>query len=359
MSGQRNTLAYEFSLRAIGSFSALFALYLGREQAEDTAMRCHASRTPAPVQAKADPSRLFAPARRFGTEQRPEGARPTALPAGLGAAFSLADVPVHARPAGTTGQGGLPEPLKAGVERLSGLAMDDVRVHRNSPEPAKLGALAFAKGSDIHLGPGQERHLPHEAWHVVQQKQGRVQATTQMKGGEIGSDQALEQEADTMSGKLDGIHSLGEPAATYMEAILYDELRFLTKLIGATPQGKLAPRAFDGSIKQSFVFGVVEEMKKILAVEYQWKMKEFTKPASFKFGVEATKDTEEVSVAGEVGGVLFARGKAGEPEKTLQAAFDKALQAQLGNVATEDAAKKSAADKKAAEKAARKAAKGK
>jgi hypothetical protein len=27
--------------------------------------------------------------------------------------------------------------------------------------------------------PGQEQHLPHEAWHVVQQKQGRVKPTGQ------------------------------------------------------------------------------------------------------------------------------------------------------------------------------------
>ena len=89
-------------------------------------------------------------------------------------------------------RGGLPKWLKAGIERLSGLAMDDVRVHRNSSEPAKLGALAYTKGSDIHLGPGQERHLPHEAWHVVQQKQGRVQATAQMKGVAISEDAGLE-----------------------------------------------------------------------------------------------------------------------------------------------------------------------
>ena len=79
--------------------------------------------------------------------------------------------------------------------------MDDVRVHRDSPEPAKLGALAFTKGSDIHLGPGQERHLPHEAWHVVQQKQGRVQATTQLKGVEINDSAALEAEADAMGSR--------------------------------------------------------------------------------------------------------------------------------------------------------------
>jgi hypothetical protein len=110
--------------------------------------------------------------------------------------FSFADTPVHAPSAETPGRPGLPEALKAGVERLSGFAMDDVRVHRDSPEPAKLGALAFARGRDIHLGPGQERHLPHETWHVAQQKQGRVKATTQMKGEELNDCADLEAEAD-------------------------------------------------------------------------------------------------------------------------------------------------------------------
>ncbi|HAP61901.1 MAG TPA: hypothetical protein DCR93_21180, partial [Cytophagales bacterium] len=36
-------------------------------------------------------------------------------------------------------------------------------------------------GTDIHLAPGQQKHLPHEAWHVVQQKQGRVKPTLQPK----------------------------------------------------------------------------------------------------------------------------------------------------------------------------------
>ena len=72
------------------------------------------------------------------------------------------------------GSAGLPGNLQAGIEHLSGLSLDGVRVHRNSDAPAKVGALAYAQGRDIHLGPGQERHLPHEAWHVVQQAQGRV-----------------------------------------------------------------------------------------------------------------------------------------------------------------------------------------
>src|SRR4051794_40837264 len=97
---------------------------------------------------------------------------------------------------------GLPAGLKAGVEQLSGIAMDDVRVHRNSAEPARLGADAYARGSDIHLGPGQERHLPHEAWHVVQQKQGRGRPTMQLKGAvAINDESGLESEADAMGAK--------------------------------------------------------------------------------------------------------------------------------------------------------------
>ncbi len=102
----------------------------------------------------------------------------------------------------TTSASSLPAPLRTGIERLSGLAMDDVRVHRNSPAPAGLGAVAYAKGSEIHLGPGQERHLPHEAWHVVQQKQGRVRPTMQLKAGvAINDESGLEQEADAMGAR--------------------------------------------------------------------------------------------------------------------------------------------------------------
>ncbi|HAA17208.1 MAG TPA: hypothetical protein DCE41_38045, partial [Cytophagales bacterium] len=78
---------------------------------------------------------------------------------------------------GSSSSTGLPGSLKSGIESLSGLAMDDVSVHHNSDKPAQLQAHAYAQGTDIHLAPGQEQHLPHEAWHVVQQKQGRVQPT--------------------------------------------------------------------------------------------------------------------------------------------------------------------------------------
>ena len=94
---------------------------------------------------------------------------------------------------------GLPGELKAGIESLSGRSLDPVEVHYNSSQPAQLNALAFAQGNHIHLAPGQERHLPHEAWHVVQQAQGRVEPTGRLTGGvSVNDDPALEQEADVM-----------------------------------------------------------------------------------------------------------------------------------------------------------------
>ena len=103
---------------------------------------------------------------------------------------------------------GLPDNLKTGMENLSGMSLDDVKVHRNSDQPAQLQAHAYAQGTDIHLGPGQEEHLPHEAWHVVQQKQGRVKPTVQLKGKvNINDDAGLEKEADVMGEKaLSTVH---------------------------------------------------------------------------------------------------------------------------------------------------------
>jgi Domain of unknown function (DUF4157) len=96
---------------------------------------------------------------------------------------------------------GLPDNLKAGVESLSSMSLDEVRVHYNSSKPAALQALAYTQGTDIYVGPGQESHLPHEAWHVVQQKQGRVQPTIQAKEVSINDDGRLEHEADLMGAK--------------------------------------------------------------------------------------------------------------------------------------------------------------
>lgn len=128
---------------------------------------------------------------------------------------------------------GLPDNLKSGIESLSGMSMDHVRVHYNSEKPAQLQAHAYAQGSEIHVAPGQEQHLPHEAWHVVQQAQGRVKPTAQMKGDvQVNDDIGLEAEADLMGGKamqmvaerqntrskyVDGEWNAGKPAVSIIQ----------------------------------------------------------------------------------------------------------------------------------------------
>ncbi|VVD59169.1 eCIS core domain-containing protein [Pandoraea anhela] len=125
-------------------------------------------------------------------DNRPESERITQLQA-----VAHASSPARQSINGT----GLPDTLKHGIESLSGMSMSDVKVHYNSDKPAQLQAFAYAQGTDIHVGPGQERHLPHEAWHVVQQRQGRVRATIQAKGVGINDDTDLEREADVMGAR--------------------------------------------------------------------------------------------------------------------------------------------------------------
>lgn len=107
---------------------------------------------------------------------------------------------------------GLPDNLKTGIEGLSGLSLEDVRVHYNSPRPTQLQAFAYAQGKEIHVAPGQERYLPHEAWHVVQQKQGRVKPTIKLKGVNINDNTQLEKEADTMGDRATNNRSGSSPA---------------------------------------------------------------------------------------------------------------------------------------------------
>jgi len=102
----------------------------------------------------------------------------------------------------------LPDDLKTGIEKLSGYSLAAVRVNYNSPKPTQLQALAYTQGTEIHIAPGQEEHLPHEAWHVVQQAQGRVKPTMQLKDGvPVNDDEGLEREADVMGQRAGSIRA--------------------------------------------------------------------------------------------------------------------------------------------------------
>jgi hypothetical protein len=105
---------------------------------------------------------------------------------------------------------GLPDELKTGIESLAGMSLDHVKVVYNSSKPAEVNALAFAEGSVIHVAPGQEAHLPEEAWHIVQQMQGKVRATTEVNGKAVNNDPELEKEAAEMGAKASEHTTVGD-----------------------------------------------------------------------------------------------------------------------------------------------------
>ncbi|WP_162231119.1 eCIS core domain-containing protein [Sunxiuqinia dokdonensis] len=100
----------------------------------------------------------------------------------------------------------LPEELQAKMETSFGSDFSNVKIHKNSKKAAKLNALAFTQGEQIHFAPGQfnphsksgQELIGHEMAHVTQQRQGRVSSTGTVNGMPMNRDKGLESEADTM-----------------------------------------------------------------------------------------------------------------------------------------------------------------
>jgi Domain of unknown function (DUF4157) len=102
----------------------------------------------------------------------------------------------------------LPEGIRTSVEQLAHVPMDDVRVFPNSDKPAEVQADAITQATDIHLGPGQDKHLAHEAWHVAQNKQKRVDPGEPIgEGVTINKNQGLEKEADDKAVEIERMAS--------------------------------------------------------------------------------------------------------------------------------------------------------
>lgn len=91
---------------------------------------------------------------------------------------------------------GIPDPVKQKLESTSGLSLDDVCIHYRSSRPARLNALAYTQGNDVYLETGQERYLPHELGHVIQQKKMTIWPTATINGFAVNTSPVLEQEAD-------------------------------------------------------------------------------------------------------------------------------------------------------------------
>ena len=104
---------------------------------------------------------------------------------------------------------GLSDGVRGKMENSFDTSFSDVNIHTNSAQAKEIGALAYTQGSDVHFAPGQynpdtqsgQELLGHELTHVVQQREGRVEPTTEVSGMPVNDNHGLENEADTLGAK--------------------------------------------------------------------------------------------------------------------------------------------------------------
>ncbi|MFC5741469.1 eCIS core domain-containing protein [Dyella tabacisoli] len=119
---------------------------------------------------------------------------------------------------------GIPRNLRAKMEYALDADFSDVRLHANSTRASHLQAEAFTEGRDIHMAPGYwapdtskgQQLLGHELGHVLQQRSGRVSATSQLGGSGLNNDPALEREADAFGRRA--INTSGDHAESFVGA---------------------------------------------------------------------------------------------------------------------------------------------
>jgi hypothetical protein len=118
---------------------------------------------------------------------------------------------------------GAPLPARAceTMERGFGVDLSDVRV-REDAEPGRVGAMAFAEGSDLRFAPGRFDPasdgglflLAHELTHVLQQRAGRVRGGASC-GARPWQDPALEREATRTAQRVAGGEVVRVPGAPH------------------------------------------------------------------------------------------------------------------------------------------------
>ncbi|MGN3965823.1 eCIS core domain-containing protein [Burkholderia gladioli] len=183
----------------------------------------------------------------------------------------------------------LPAPLQAGLEQLGGVALGHARVHYDSPLPARYAASAYARGADIHLAPGRRQDLPHEGWHLVQQAQGRVAASTHHQGSPFNDSPALEHEADRMGQRAQRLGATASgraaTASTTRESeartapqagkgVLQARLTVNKQLIDVKDAGEtvdtLADKIDDATLKEQYTAYLGTHRERLLHVVHKW-----------------------------------------------------------------------------------------
>jgi hypothetical protein len=105
----------------------------------------------------------------------------------------------------------LPEDVQTKMESSFGEDFSNVKIHKNSIQAKEINAHAFTQGNQIHFAPGKfnpksktgQELIGHELTHVVQQSQGIVSPTKEIKGMPVNDNKDLEKEADDMGKKAE------------------------------------------------------------------------------------------------------------------------------------------------------------
>ncbi|MCD6066928.1 MAG: hypothetical protein K0S33_1754 [Bacteroidetes bacterium] len=162
--------------------------------------------------------------------------------------------------------GKLPADVQMKMESSFGQDFSSVNIHANSGKASSLGALAYTQGQDIHFASGKyepgskkgQELIGHELTHVVQQQQGRVQATTSQKGVNINDDIGLETEADMLGNKAASHNYTG--ATNTVQAKMSNHSNAPVQMMSEEDKkkvNKVKPGAFDKFV--NFMKGKAEQ----------------------------------------------------------------------------------------------------
>lgn len=154
---------------------------------------------------------------------------------------------------------GIPVQMKAYAENLYGSSLDNVRVHYQSEKPRQFHALGYTQGSNVYLGPGQEKHLMHELCHVIQQKKGVVKPTSTEGGHTINDSVSLEKEAEVLEQQ-------------YEKEAPVQMLREASKQFSST-MGRSGPKSEQAFKRSVLGYYVLRYKKEVLQEDAVWSFK--------------------------------------------------------------------------------------
>lgn len=135
----------------------------------------------------------------------------------------------------------LPDDIRIVMEKRFQVSFGDVRIHSNdfaASQAVALGARAFTRGNDIHFAPGHYQPqsrvglslLAHELAHVVQQRNGKFNATT-VSDHIAQSRNDLEKEAEQVERSVESsstplfIHGIADSDSLYCSPDILNEIR--------------------------------------------------------------------------------------------------------------------------------------